>query len=169
MTTVTRGKFHAHPILKPTSSHTSPDGVHNPAAVKSHHEKIQPTPFPVLKFLPHGKWVTFFGWPICTLGFHHHENNVFPQFRWLKPLGFVSNGGYIKTPIVLMLVGIPGGRNQFNIQVRQWRCQSTRDFLDLLSSPSVCYQYCLLPELCFYKKKIISYIYYISNKIWFIY
>jgi len=32
---------------------------------------------------------------------------VCPQFRWLKPLGF-SNGGYMKTPIVLMAVGIPG-------------------------------------------------------------
>ena len=110
MTTVTRGKFHAHPILKPTSSHTSPDQVHNPAAVKSHHEKIQPTPFPVLKFLPKWKTGEFFWVTHMYPGeAHHHEKQLFfPQFRWLKPLEFVSNGGYMKTPIVLVLVRIPG-------------------------------------------------------------
>ena len=35
----------------------------------------------------------------------------FPQFRWLKPLGLVRNGGYMKTPIVLMVLGISGVYN----------------------------------------------------------
>ena len=46
---------------------------------------------------------------------------VFPQFRWLKPLGF-SSGGYINPPIVLMVVGIPGYiQIRSNFHARFWK------------------------------------------------